>query len=340
MLEREMEDLIAEFPDDFDCFHGKGLVLMGRQKTLPGFGRFDLLFEDRRHNKILMELKLGRTQVDEVMLQIDRYRDALENQGIADILMYVVATEIPKPHRRMLNNAEIECCEISEAEFRRVARKRNYLWLAHEPQYELGTIRTTKVQGGGGRSRFIDQKPPHDHTFQWVYVPLIRNEFSIEELTDLLLKGIDDRPQDDKLLNKLLGAGILDRSKEEKMLKELFRAGIYDKCPDPTDIRQQIIKWLGTGLDLKPTERRYPWFTYVEYTIAGTIVPLTGKKDLDRIEDNEAIRIICRPKWFDDNGKNPEMKYYGGDAESQEVFYGKDGRFPLRQGTVIPGNVT
>lgn len=341
-----MQDLIADFPDDFECFHGKGFVLIKREGTLPGFGRFDLLFEDRQHNKILMELKAGRTQVDEVMNQVDRYCAALENLGVTNILMYVVATEIPRPHRRMLNNAEIECCEISEAEFRRVARKHNYSWLAEEPS--PGTSPGRPIRHQATTSPFVVPKPYPD-AFQWVYVPLVRNEFSMKELIDLFLNGVDNRSKDDKVLNMLFGAGILNRSEEENILKEMFQAGIFENRPDPAWIRGLVIKWLKTGLEAGPTlksERFFSWFAYVKYPIGGGIADIDNK-NIEDIADIEPIRIICRPRWFDENGGNSAMKYLGGRVkrrgrEGQEEFYGKDGsggRFPLRRDTPIPGNV-
>jgi hypothetical protein len=44
MTERQMEDLIAQFPEEF--FRGLGLVLNGRQQSFAEVGRFDLLFVD------------------------------------------------------------------------------------------------------------------------------------------------------------------------------------------------------------------------------------------------------------------------------------------------------
>ena len=55
MLERDMEDLTANYPDDF--FLDRGFQLIGRQKSFAGVGRFDLLFVDRFKTNILMELK-------------------------------------------------------------------------------------------------------------------------------------------------------------------------------------------------------------------------------------------------------------------------------------------
>ena len=55
MTEKDMEGLIAEFPDDF--FPGKHFVLRGRQQFFADVGRFDLLFEDESKWHHLMELK-------------------------------------------------------------------------------------------------------------------------------------------------------------------------------------------------------------------------------------------------------------------------------------------
>jgi hypothetical protein len=44
MLEKDMEDLIASYPDDF--FPRRSFTLTGRQRSFAGIGRFDLTFED------------------------------------------------------------------------------------------------------------------------------------------------------------------------------------------------------------------------------------------------------------------------------------------------------
>lgn len=55
MIEKDMEDLIAAYPDDF--FPRRNFVLIGRQRSFAGCGRFDLAFEDEFKSTILMELK-------------------------------------------------------------------------------------------------------------------------------------------------------------------------------------------------------------------------------------------------------------------------------------------
>jgi hypothetical protein len=55
MIEREMEDLLAVYPDEL--FPRHRFVLKARQQSFAGVGRFDVLFEDEFHTTILMELK-------------------------------------------------------------------------------------------------------------------------------------------------------------------------------------------------------------------------------------------------------------------------------------------
>jgi hypothetical protein len=120
MTERQMEDLIAQFPDEF--FSGHGLVLKGRQQSFAGVGRFDLLFVDSYQTSVLMELK-ARTAKYEDASQLAKYKDALNQGGQQNILMWLVAPQIPNSVREFLDRIGIEYSEIHEAHFRRVAER-------------------------------------------------------------------------------------------------------------------------------------------------------------------------------------------------------------------------
>ena len=113
MLERDMEDLIANYPEDF--FPGRGFELRGRQGSFAGVGRFDLLFEDRFKTNILMEIKAVSARY-EVATQLARYKDELRNRGTNDILMWLVAPQVPNPVREFLDRIGIEYSEIHVAE--------------------------------------------------------------------------------------------------------------------------------------------------------------------------------------------------------------------------------
>ncbi|MGO9270735.1 MAG: endonuclease NucS domain-containing protein [Terriglobia bacterium] len=316
MREKDMENLIAQFPDDFYCFHGKGFVLKGRQQTFAGVGRFDLLFEDCYHNSILMELKAERFSYSDVADQIGKYNDALEKAGNANVVMYVVAPDIPNHVRKTLSRSGIECAEISEAEFRRVAKKDNYPWPEEfEATKPTGSRKPRAATGGGGRTLNWIVPKPYPDRFQHVLVPLIRVELSRKQLTDQFFDGVD---------------GVVD-----------WANGLVDRSEDRAKVRNWITARL-TGKGLDPASKGHPLFKYVTYPENGSVVDLT-MENVSTIGDDIPLRILCRPIWFRLYGRNTACeRYLGGAAENQAAFYGKDGkggRFPVRPGTEIPGDL-
>jgi hypothetical protein len=124
MNEKEMEDLIAKYPDDF--FPHQEFVLLGRQESLAGVGRFDLLFEDRFKSTILMELKARALKYEDAT-QIARYRDELKRGGHEKVVMWLVAPQVPLSVRDFLDDKGIQYTEINVAEFRRVAERHDFV---------------------------------------------------------------------------------------------------------------------------------------------------------------------------------------------------------------------
>lgn len=149
MIEKDMEDVIASFPDDF--FPRTHLVLAGRQQSFSGIGRFDLLFEDEFKSTILMELK-ARTLKYEDATQVARYGDELKRNGCRNIIMWLVAPQIPTSVREFLDDKGIECTEIHFAEFRRVAERHAFL-IQSETATEPTEVVAVSVGRGGSRSR-------------------------------------------------------------------------------------------------------------------------------------------------------------------------------------------
>ena len=121
MLERDMEEMIARFPEDF--FPGHGFVLTGRQQAFSGIGRFDLMFTDRFQTKVLMELKAVTAKYENAS-QLAKYKEALEALGENDVLMWLVAPTVPNAVREFLDRIGIEYTEVHEVQFRRVAERR------------------------------------------------------------------------------------------------------------------------------------------------------------------------------------------------------------------------
>ncbi len=122
MLESVMEELIAKYPNDF--FPRKSFILKGRQGSFAGVGRFDLLFTDEHQTNILMELKARSAKYEDAS-QLAKYKDALKEQGTANVFMWLVATDIPNSVREFLDRIGIEYTEIHASEYQQVAIRHN-----------------------------------------------------------------------------------------------------------------------------------------------------------------------------------------------------------------------
>ena len=105
-------------------FRGRGFTLAGRQQSLHGVGRFDLLFADNSARKWLIELKavpLKITDTDQLL----RYYEELQSLHPEDsYIPCFVAPNIPRPVRNYLDGKGLEYQEIHESELQRVARER------------------------------------------------------------------------------------------------------------------------------------------------------------------------------------------------------------------------
>ena len=151
MIEKDMEDLISAYPDDF--FPHRNLVLVDRQGSFAGIGRFDLLFEDEFKTTILMELK-AKTLKYEDATQVARYRDELKRNGCTNIIMWLVAPQIPSSVREFLDDKGIQYSEFHVAEFRLIAERHDFVIKSEvEPEKALPCIAPIGGTGGVVASR-------------------------------------------------------------------------------------------------------------------------------------------------------------------------------------------
>ncbi len=97
-------------------------MLQERQGSFQGVGRFDLLFKDEFDTNILMELK-ARTAKYQDATQLAKYKDALTALKVENVIMWLVATQIPTSVREFLDRIGIEYSEIHENEYRTIAKK-------------------------------------------------------------------------------------------------------------------------------------------------------------------------------------------------------------------------
>jgi len=153
MIERDMEDLIAAYPSDF--FPRHSFVLIGRQQSFAGVGRFDLAFEDEFKNTILMELKVKTLKYEDAT-QVAKYRDEMKRNGRTNIVMWLVAPQIPGSVREFLDDKGIEFSEIHISEFRRIAERHDFVIKSEaEPEEASPSI----TASGGAGSNLASQLP-------------------------------------------------------------------------------------------------------------------------------------------------------------------------------------
>lgn len=147
MLEKDIENLIARYPEEF--FPNSGFRLVGQQVKL-GNCFVDILFEDRYDRTIIVEIKRGILSRD-ASGQIIEYYGLLKQQNPNKIIELILcANIIPSERKVFLENVGIECKELGLVLIANVAKQNNYKFLDESEQKipkeeivknELNTIR-------------------------------------------------------------------------------------------------------------------------------------------------------------------------------------------------------
>lgn len=126
MLEKDIENLIANYPDEF--FPRSGFKLIGQQVKL-GRCFADILFEDKHHRKIIVEVKRGILSRDAAG-QVIEYYGLLKNQLATDIIELILcANVVPHERRIFLENVGIECKELGINYINQIAEKVGYSFI-------------------------------------------------------------------------------------------------------------------------------------------------------------------------------------------------------------------
>ena len=195
MIEKEMEDLIAQHPEEF--FDRKILVLRGRQQTFAGVGRFDLLFEDQFGSQILMELKARPAKYEDAT-QLAKYKEEFDRRGMKNVIMWLVATLISTTIRGFLDHIGIEYSEIHEAEFRRVAAKHKYSFASEVNTDPPGEVDPPNSNGRTTRERIM--KILQDR--QWYTSADLRRRLNLRGINGVLKRmgreGLIERKKTDR----------------------------------------------------------------------------------------------------------------------------------------------
>jgi predicted RNA-binding protein with PUA-like domain len=126
MLEKDIENLIANYPDEF--FPNSGFTLVGQQVKL-GKCYADILFEDKHKRKIIVEVKRGILSRD-ASGQVMEYYGLLKTQSPTDNIELILCANIIPPERKIfLEVSGIECKELGINLLNQIAQKVNYQFI-------------------------------------------------------------------------------------------------------------------------------------------------------------------------------------------------------------------
>lgn len=133
MLEKDIENLLANYPDEF--FPGEGFKLINQQFTIEG-RRIDILFEDKHGRQIIVEVKRGILS-REASGQIAEYYGLLKNvDETKNFELILCANIIPKERKVFLETIGIDCKELGIAQISKIANKHGYTFLDDSSAYK------------------------------------------------------------------------------------------------------------------------------------------------------------------------------------------------------------
>lgn len=126
MLEKDIENLIAKYPQEF--FPKENLTLKGQQVKI-GSCYTDVIFTDKFDRFIIIEIKRG-ILTREASGQILEYYGLLKEQNPGkSIELILCANIIPYERRLFLERVGIECKELGLSYVQEIAKKYNYKFL-------------------------------------------------------------------------------------------------------------------------------------------------------------------------------------------------------------------
>lgn len=130
MTEREMEDLLWEYPEKL---LNEPLKQYSRQLR-SGVGRADLIFTDKLGRFLVVEIKRGkleRSAIDQLMDYFGMMKKKFPNKVVE---LMVVANSIPPERRLACDQYDIDWRELSEKKFRKVAEEFGYTFKSEKSE--------------------------------------------------------------------------------------------------------------------------------------------------------------------------------------------------------------
>lgn len=134
MLEKDIENLIASYPDEI--FSNEQFQLIGQQVNVAG-KKIDILFKDKLNRKIIVEVKRG-ILTREASGQIAEYFGLLKSLNQNEIYEMVLCANVIPPERKVfLEHIGIECKEIGVSFITELASKYDYIFIDDKPSYSI-----------------------------------------------------------------------------------------------------------------------------------------------------------------------------------------------------------
>jgi hypothetical protein len=130
MLEKDIENLIASYPDE--VFPNEGFQLVGQQVNVEG-KRIDILFKDKVKRHVIVEVKRG-ILTREASGQVAEYFGLLKSRNPNEIYELVLcANVIPKERKVFLEHIGIECKELGISFITDLAARKDYSFIDDRP---------------------------------------------------------------------------------------------------------------------------------------------------------------------------------------------------------------
>lgn len=134
MLEKDIENLIAQHPDEF--FPDSGFTLFGQQVRL-GKCYADIIFKDRHNRKIIVEVKRGILSRD-ASGQVMEYYGLLKTERPDDFVELILcANIIPTERKKFLESVGIECKELGINILNQIAEKVGYKFIERQQKQTI-----------------------------------------------------------------------------------------------------------------------------------------------------------------------------------------------------------
>jgi hypothetical protein len=162
MLEKDIENMLARYPDEF--FPDEGFKLLGQQITVEG-RRLDILFEDKHKRKVIIEVKKG-ILTREASGQIAEYYGLLKNKGyIGNYELILCANIIPRERKTFLETIGIDCRELGVTFITELAKKFDYTFIDDKLGFE-GNNREIKILSTSNELELHSESEPSIWIFQ------------------------------------------------------------------------------------------------------------------------------------------------------------------------------